>query len=92
MAVPIISDRLSRMKPHLSLIFMTIMIFVSSADDKLATQHKHQLGEIFGDISTCSVKYVHPGDDFDIRCTSDHSLWTRVGFVHSVSSTVNMSV
>ena len=32
----------------------------------------------FGLIRTCDVKYVKPGDDFRIRCQSDHSILTKV--------------
>ena len=63
------------MKSHLLLVFLALIVVDNAQDQLLALHHHH-----FGDIQTCDIKYVKPGDDYDIRCESDHAILTRVSF------------
>ena len=63
------------MKSHLLLVFLALIVVGNAQDQLLALHHHH-----FGDIQTCDIKYVKPGDDYDIRCESDHAILTRVSF------------
>ena len=47
--------------------------FVSSADYR------------YGNIKTCGVKYVKPGEDFAIACKTDHGIASRVGNYINIS-------
>lgn len=74
-----ISIATARMKSHLLLVVLALLV-VSDAEDQLLTLHQNH----FGDIQTCDVKYVKPGDDYDIRCESDHAILTRVSYCLSL--------
>ena len=38
----------------------------------------------YGNVQTCGVQYVKPGDDFEVDCRSDHAATTTVGSVVAV--------
>ena len=49
-------------------LFVVYLSIVVAAED-----------ELYGDIQTCGVQYVKPGDQFQIECRSDHAALTTVG-------------
>ena len=67
----------------ISLIFMMLMIFVSNADDPTLSLHRRHVDDLTNDgenIQTCQFMYVEPGQDFNIRCESEHAVLIRVSF------------